>query len=63
MNRAELEKDMKATIGAFPTVTAFAAYMGWSRDKARAFLADIPVIPGTRAQRFYKDITQKICER
>lgn len=60
MTREEIAEDMKHTIGAFPNVSQFARYMGWSRNRARAWLADIP--PVKKTQRFYLDIVEKLCE-
>lgn len=57
----EVAQDIKSTIGAYPNISQFARYMGWSRDRARAFLADIPPMVGK--QWFYKDIAAKLCGR
>lgn len=60
MTREKIAEDMKQTIGSFPNVSQFARYMGWSRNRARAWLADIP--PVKKTQRFYGDIIDKLWE-
>lgn len=50
---------MKQSIGAFPNISQIARYMGWGRDRTRAFVSDLPKF-GT--QYFYMDIVKKIKE-
>lgn len=58
--KEEFAVDMHEHIGALPTVTSVAKYMGWSRQKTMRFLEDIQPVVGAR--RFYLDIVNKLME-
>lgn len=60
MNRREMERDMKQSIGAYPTITKLASYMGWGRNRTREFCKGLPKV-GT--QFFYKDIVEELLRK
>ena len=38
----EIKADIQQTIGSFPNLGKVAGYLGWDRDKTKAYLKDVP---------------------
>ena len=62
MDKKLMAADMKASIGAYPTKTKIARYMGWSRERVRKVTGTLPSLDGKGSQYFYQDVVEKIWE-